>query len=331
MALPAYTMRQLLEAGVHFGHNTRRWNPKMAPYLFGVRNGIHIIDLQQTVPMLHQAMVAVREVVAAGGRVLFVGTKRQATDKVADAGKRCGQYYVNHRWLGGMLTNWRTISNSIKRLRDLDEQLSGEVQGLTKKELLGLERERGKLERALGGIKEMGGLPDILVVIDVNKEMIAVKEANKLGIPVVGIIDSNSDPEGINFPIPGNDDAIRAIDLYCELMVGTVLDGIQQEIAKAGGDVGESAEGPMEDLPRRPVKRAGKERGRERPGKEPAPKEAAKEPEKKADKPVTVERKPKPKVKDAKPETKPEKNADGDKDAKPAEHKPAAEKAKETA
>ena len=331
MALPAYTMRQLLEAGVHFGHNTRRWNPKMAPYLFGVRNGIHIIDLQQTVPMLHQAMVAVREVVAAGGRVLFVGTKRQATDKVADAGKRCGQYYVNHRWLGGMLTNWRTISNSIKRLRDLDEQLSGEVQGLTKKELLGLERERGKLERALGGIKEMGGLPDILVVIDVNKEMIAVKEANKLGIPVVGIIDSNSDPEGINFPIPGNDDAIRAIDLYCELMVGTVLDGIQQEIAKAGGDVGESAEGPMEDLPRRPAKRVGKERGRERPGKEPAPKEAAKEPEKKADKPVTVERKPKPKVKDAKPETKPEKNADGDKDAKQAEHKPAAEKAKETA
>ncbi len=267
MALPAFSMRQLLEAGVHFGHNTRRWNPKMGPYLFGVRNKIHIIDLQQTVPLLHQAMVAVRAVVAAGGRVLFVGTKRQATNKIADAAKRCGQYYVNHRWLGGMMTNWRTISNSIKRLRDLDEQLAGETVGLTKKELLGLTRERNKLVRALGGIKEMGGLPDILFVIDTNKEAIAVAEANKLGIPVAGVIDSNSDPEGITYPVPGNDDAIRAIDFYCEMMVGAVLDGIQEEITSTGGDIGESVDGPVEKLP--------KETAREAPGKARAPAPAA--------------------------------------------------------
>jgi small subunit ribosomal protein S2 len=257
MALPTFTMRQLLEAGVHFGHNTRRWNPKMAPYLFGVRNKIHIIDLEKTVPLLHQAMVAVRDVVAAGGRVLFVGTKRQAAHQISEAAKRCGQYYVNHRWLGGMMTNWRTISNSIKRLRDLDEQLAGETVGLTKKELLGLTRERAKLERALGGIKEMGALPDILMVIDTNKEAIAVAEANKLNIPVVGIIDSNSKPEGIDFPVPGNDDAIRAIDLYCELMVGAVLNGIQQEVTSAGEDLGKSPEGPVEKLPnevKQPVK-----------------------------------------------------------------------------
>ena len=250
MALPAFTMRQLLEAGVHFGHSTRRWNPKMSPYLFGARNNIHIIDLQQTVPMLHQAMVAVKDVVAAGGRVLFVGTKRQASSRVSDAAKRCGQYYVNHRWLGGMMTNWKTISNSIKRLRDLDDQLSGETVGLTKKELLGLTREQNKLERALGGIKEMGGLPDILVVIDTNKEAIAVAEANKLKIPVVGIIDSNSQPDGITYPVPGNDDAIRAINMYCDLMVGSVLDGIQQEVTTTGGDIGASAEGPVETLPK---------------------------------------------------------------------------------
>ena len=248
MALPTYTMRQLLEAGVHFGHNTRRWNPKMEAYLFGIRNRIHIIDLQQTVPMLHQALHAVRETVASGGRVLFVGTKRQAASRIANAAKRCGQHYVNHRWLGGMMTNWRTISNSIKRLRDLDEQLGEETQGLTKKELLGLTRERDKLERALGGIKEMGGLPNILVVIDTNKESIAVAEANKLGVPVVGVIDSNSDPTGIDFPIPGNDDAIRAIDLYCELMVGAVLDGIQEEITHTSGDAGEAEEAPAETL-----------------------------------------------------------------------------------
>ncbi len=254
MALPAFTMRQLLEAGVHFGHSTRRWNPKMSPFLFGARNNIHIIDLQQTVPMLHQAMAAVKDVVAAGGRVLFVGTKRQASSRVADAAKRCGQYYVNHRWLGGMMTNWRTISNSIKRLRELDDQLSAETIGLTKKELLGLTREQDKLERALGGIKEMGGLPDILIVIDTNKEAIAVAEANKLKIPVVGVIDSNSQPDGINYPIPGNDDAIRAINLYCDLMVGSILDGIQKEVTSTEVDIGESTEDLIEKLPEEPKK-----------------------------------------------------------------------------
>ena len=254
MALPAFTMRQLLEAGVHFGHSTRRWNPKMSPYLFGDRNNIHIIDLEQTVPMLHQAMVAVKDVVATGGRVLFVGTKRQASSRVADAAKRCGQYYVNHRWLGGMMTNWRTISNSIKRLRDLDIQLSAETIGLTKKELLVLTREQNKLERALGGIKEMGGLPDILVVIDTNKEAIAIAEANKLKIPVVGVIDSNSQPDGINYPVPGNDDAIRAINLYCDLMVASVLDGIQKEVTTTGGDLGASEDGPKVTLPEEATK-----------------------------------------------------------------------------
>ena len=249
MALPTFTMRQLLEAGVHFGHNTRRWNPKMDSYLFGARNGIHIIDLQQTVPLLYQALQVIRDTVAGGGRVLFVGTKRQAAEKVAEAAKRCGQYYVNHRWLGGMMTNWRTVSNSIKRLKELEAQISGEIAGLTKKELLNLTRERDKLDRALGGIKDMGGLPTVLFVIDTNKEAIAVSEANKLGIPVVAVLDSNSDPEGINYPIPGNDDAIRAISLYCELVVGSVLDGIQTEMQIAGVDLGESEEGIVEDLP----------------------------------------------------------------------------------
>lgn len=248
MALPTFTMRQLLESGVHFGHKTRRWNPKMAPYIFGVRNDIHIIDLGQTVPLLHQAMVAVRDIVAAGGRVLFVGTKRQASDKIAEAAKRCGQYFVNHRWLGGMLTNWQTISNSIKRLREVEESLAEENVGLTKKELLRLQREGDKLNRALGGIKEMGGLPDVLFVIDTNREAIAVAEAKKLGIPVAAVIDSNSSPDGITFPIPGNDDAIRAIDLYCGLMGGAVLDGIRAEITASGSDVGEAEETPAEDL-----------------------------------------------------------------------------------
>ena len=250
MAMPTYTMRQLIESGVHFGHNTRRWNPRMEPYLFGVRNGIHIIDLQQTVPMLHRAMQAVRDVVAGGGRVLFVGTKRQASDVVAEAAKKCGQYYVNHRWLGGMLTNWKTISQSIRRLREVDEQLaSGAVSGLTKKEQLNLSRERDKLEQALGGIREMGGLPDILFIIDTNKEDLAVQEANKLGIPVVAIIDSNSDPKGITYPVPGNDDALRAIHLYCDMMAGAVLDGIQAEMTRSGIDVGAQAELPAEELP----------------------------------------------------------------------------------
>ncbi|CAK0762950.1 30S ribosomal subunit protein S2 [uncultured Gammaproteobacteria bacterium] len=221
----------------------------MKPYLFGVRNGVHIIDLEQSVPMLHRAMAAVRDVVAAGGRVLFVGTKRQAQERVAEAAKRCGQYYVNHRWLGGMLTNWKTISLSIKRLREMNDRLGESHLGLTKKEVLQLTRERDKLERALGGIKEMGGLPDILFIIDTNKESIAVKEANKLGIPVAAVIDSNSDPDGIAFPVPGNDDALRAIDLYCDLISGAVLDGLQAEMTAAGIDVGGREELPMEVLP----------------------------------------------------------------------------------
>jgi small subunit ribosomal protein S2 len=238
MAMPEFTMRQLLEAGVHFGHHTRRWNPKMAPFIFGVRNGVHILDLEQTVPLLQQALQAVRDVVSGGGRVLFVGTKRQASEKIAEAAKRCGQYYVNHRWLGGMLSNWKTISNSIKRLKDLEARLSESNTGLTKKELLQMTRERDKLERALGGIKEMGGLPDILFVIDTNKEAIAVAEANTLRIPVVAILDSNSSPDGIAYPIPGNDDAMRAIHLYCDLVAGSVLDGLQAELAASGVDIG---------------------------------------------------------------------------------------------
>ena len=249
MALPTFSMRQLLECGVHFGHVTRRWNPKMGEYIFGIRQGVHILDLQQTVPLLYRAMQAVSEIVAGGGRVLLVGTKRQASVPIEEAAKRCGQYYVNHRWLGGMMTNWHTISNSIKRLHTLDESLKEENIGLTKKELLKLTRERDKLERALGGIKEMGGLPDVLFVIDTNKEAIAVAEANRLGIPVIGIIDSNSDPKGIQHPIPGNDDSLRAITLYCDLISGAILAGIQDEIAHGGGDLGELEEAQPEELP----------------------------------------------------------------------------------
>src|SRR5437899_235371 len=238
MALPDYSMRQLLEAGVHFGHHTRRWNPKMSPYIYGVRNGIHVIDLEQTVPLLRQGLEAIREVVAGGGRVLLVGTKRQAQEAIAEAAKRCGQYYVNYRWLGGMLTNFKTISQSIKRLRELDERITTEESGLTKRELLELTRDRDKLERALGGIKEMGGLPDIIVAIDTNQEAIAVSEANTLRIPVVAILDSNSSPDGIAYPIPGNDDAMRAIQLYCDLVSGALLDGLQAELAASGVDVG---------------------------------------------------------------------------------------------
>lgn len=236
--MPTFTMRQLLEAGVHFGHQTRRWNPKMAPYLFGSRGGIHIIDLQQSVPMLHHALQAIRETVANGGRVLFVGTKRQASQTVKEAASLCGQFYVNHRWLGGMLTNWKTISQSIKRLRELQEQLDEGTQGYTKKELLTLERERDKLELSLGGIKDMGGVPDILFVIDTNKEDISIQEANKLGIPIVAIVDSNSNPDGIDYLIPGNDDAQRAIELYCTLVSAAVLDGLQAEIKATGKDIG---------------------------------------------------------------------------------------------
>lgn len=251
MALPTFTMRQMLEAGVHFGHVTRRWDPKMEEFIFGTRQGIHILDLQQTVPMLYRAMQAVNEVVAAGGRVLWVGTKRQAGQPVAEASKRCGQYYVNHRWLGGMMTNWKTISNSIRRLKTLEEQLSEgneEITGLTKKEMLKLTREHEKLDRSLGGIKDMGGLPDIVFVLDTNKESIAVAEANKLGIPVIGILDSNSNPSGIDYPIPGNDDSIRAINFYCDMIAGSVLSGIQTEMAVSGADIGELEVAPTEDL-----------------------------------------------------------------------------------
>jgi len=241
MALPDFTMRQLLEAGVHFGHRKQRWNPKMANYIYGSRNDIHIMDLTQTVPLLHQALVALREVVAGGGRVLFVGTKRQASEPVAAAAKRCAQYYVNHRWLGGTLTNWQTISNSIRRLRNIEETLgSAQGSGLTKKELLQLLRERDKLERSLGGIKEMGGLPNMLFVIDTNKEEIAVQEARKLGIPVTAILDSNSDPDGISYPVPGNDDAARALALYCDLVARAIIDGLSASQTASGADIGES-------------------------------------------------------------------------------------------
>ncbi len=238
MALPEFTMRQLLKAGVHFGHQTHRWNPKMAPYIYGARGGIHIIDLSQTMPALHRALVQVREVVASGGRVLFVGTKRQASKPIAEAARRCGQYYVDHRWLGGMLTNWKTISKSITMLKQLDEKLSVEDSGLTKKELLKITRHRDKLERSLGGIRDMGGLPDIVFVIDTNREDIAINEAKRLQIPVVAILDTNCDPDGIAFPIPGNDDATRAIEFYCELVSAAVLDGIKEEMKGRGADLG---------------------------------------------------------------------------------------------
>ena len=246
MALPDFSMRQLLEAGVHFGHQTHRWNPKMKPYIFGDRNNVHIIDLSQTVPMLSQALQIVSDTVAGGGRVLFVGTKRQASDLIADAAKRSAQYYVNARWLGGMLTNWKTISHSIARLRKLDELLASQAQGFTKKERLNLERERDKLERALGGIREMGGTPDLMFIIDTNKESIAIQEAKRLGIPVVAIVDSNCDPDPIDHPIPGNDDAARAISLYCDLIAKAAIDGIARQQGAAGVDIGASEQAPVE-------------------------------------------------------------------------------------
>ncbi|MDP1736095.1 MAG: 30S ribosomal protein S2 [Caulobacter sp.] len=245
MALPEFSMRQLLEAGAHFGHQTHRWNPKMDRYIFGSRSNIHIIDLSQSIPLLHQALVKVREVAAAGGRVLFVGTKRQASDPVSVAAKRCAQYYVNHRWLGGTLTNWRTISGSISRLRELEGVLDGDGGGRTKKELLQLTRERDKLELSLGGIKNMGGIPDIMFVIDTNKEAIAILEARKLNIPVIAILDTNCDPDGITYPIPGNDDAARAIQLYCDLIADSVLDGMAAGVVASGVDIGAS-EAPVE-------------------------------------------------------------------------------------
>ena len=248
MALPEFSLRQLLEAGVHFGHQTHRWNPRMGQYIYGDRNGIHILDLTQTVPLLDAALQAMRETVSKGGRILFVGTKRQASKAVADAAERCAQYYMNHRWLGGTLTNWKTVSNSISRLKKLDEQLDGgEASSLTKKERLGLERERDKLHASLGGIREMGGVPDMLFVIDVNKEDLAVAEARKLGIPVIAVLDSNSDPEGVDFPIPGNDDAARAIKLYCDLAADAALDGMAAQMGAAGFDIGEAEEPLVEE------------------------------------------------------------------------------------
>ncbi len=249
MATPEFTMRQLLEAGVHFGHQTHRWNPKMKSFIYGSRNGIHIIDLSQTVPMLHQALVTVSETVAKGGRVLFVGTKRSASEQIAESARRAAQYYVNSRWLGGMLTNWKTISNSIKHLRTLDDTLTKEGSGLTKREILTLTRGKAKLDKALGGIKDMGGTPDLLFVIDTNKEQIAIKEANRLGIPVIAIIDTNSDPAGVTFPIPGNDDAGRAVALYCDLISRACIEGISLAQTGHGVDIGAAEEPLVEEVP----------------------------------------------------------------------------------
>jgi small subunit ribosomal protein S2 len=249
MALPQYSMRELIQAGVHFGHKTKRWNPRMAPFLFGVRNDVHIIDLQKTVPMLYKALASVRDAVAQNGRVLFVGTKHQASAPIAEAAKRCGQYYVNHRWLGGMLTNWNTIQQSIKTLRSLEEKLENPSPRLTKKELLTMSRQRDKLELSLGGIKDMGGLPNLIFVLDTNREDLAIAEANKLGIPVVAVVDSNSTLEGVDFPIPGNDDATRAIELYCRLVSDAALAGIQTSMAKSGKDLGAAADLPEQNVP----------------------------------------------------------------------------------
>ncbi len=248
MALPEFTLRQLLEAGVHFGHQTQRWNPRMGPYIYGARNGIHIMDLTQTVPMLDQALKVIRDTVAKNGRILFVGTKRQAAAPVAEAAEKCAQFYMNHRWLGGTLTNWQTVSQSINRLKSIDEQMSGGAEGLTKKERLGMEREQAKLQASLGGIREMGGVPDLLFVIDVKKEQLAIAEANKLGIPVVAVVDTNCSPDGIDYIIPGNDDAARAIALYCDLVSRAALDGMTAQMGAAGVDLGALEDAPVEEL-----------------------------------------------------------------------------------
>jgi small subunit ribosomal protein S2 len=242
MALAEFNLRQLLEAGVHFGHQKKRWNPKMEPFIYGARNGIHILDLTQTVPLLDAALQIVTQTVAKGGIILFVGTKRQAQKAISDAAEKSAQYYMNHRWLGGTLTNWKTVSNSISRLKKIDEQLEGNTDGLTKKERLNIEREQGKLQASLGGIRDMGGTPDLVFVIDTNKEALAIKEAQKLGIPVVAILDTNSDPDGIDYPIPGNDDAARSVSLYCDLIARAALDGMESQLGASGVDVGEKIE-----------------------------------------------------------------------------------------
>ncbi len=247
MALPEFTMRQLLEAGVHYGHQTARWNPKMGEFIYGDRNGIHILDLTQTVPMLDTALKLVRDTVAKGGRILFVGTKRQAQKSVAEAAEKCAQYYMNHRWLGGTLTNWKTISQSIQRLKQIDEIMAHGAEGLTKKERLIIEREQGKLQASLGGIREMGGTPDLLFVIDVGKESLAILEAQKLGIPVIGIVDTNCSPKGVDYVIPGNDDAARAISLYCDLISRAALDGMSAQMGAAGIDLGALEDAPVEE------------------------------------------------------------------------------------
>ena len=246
MALPEFTLRQLLEAGVHFGHQTQRWNPRMGEFIYGDRNGIHILDLTQTVPMLDAALNVIRETVAKNGRILFVGTKRQAQKPIADAAERCAQYYMNHRWLGGTLTNWKTVSQSIQRLKQIDERMAEGAEGLTKKERLGMEREQAKLQASLGGIREMGGVPDLLFVIDVNKEDLAIAEARKLGIPVVAVVDTNCSPEGVDYIIPGNDDAARAIALYCDLAARAALDGMSAQLGAAGVDIGAMEEATEE-------------------------------------------------------------------------------------
>ena len=248
MAAPVVTMQQLIESGAHFGHQTHRWNPRMKPYIFGARNGIHILDLSQTVPLFARALDFIAATVQAGGKVLFVGTKRQAQEPIAQAARASGQHFVNHRWLGGMLTNWRTISQSIKRLKSLDEQLSGEIAGLTKKEILQLTRERDKLELSLGGIRDMGGIPDVMFVIDANKEELAIKEANVLGIPVVAVLDSNVSPDGIAFPIPANDDASRAVRLYCEAVAAAATKGGRDNLAASGADIGALDQPPAEEV-----------------------------------------------------------------------------------
>ena len=248
MALPEFSMRQLLEAGVHYGHQTARWNPKMGEYIYGDRNGIHILDLTQTVPLLDQALKVVRDTVAKGGRVLFVGTKRQAQKPIAEAAEKSAQFFMNHRWLGGTLTNWQTVSKSIQRLKQIDELMDHGAEGLTKKERLHLEREQGKLQASLGGIREMGGVPDLLFVVDVGKESLAILEAKKLGIPVIGIVDTNCSPKDIDYVIPGNDDAARAIGLYCDLISRAALDGMSAQMGAAGVDLGALEEAPEEEV-----------------------------------------------------------------------------------
>ncbi|MEM9095920.1 MAG: 30S ribosomal protein S2 [Pseudomonadota bacterium] len=276
MSLPEFSMRQLLEAGVHFGHQTHRWNPRMGQYIYGERNGIHILDLTQTVPLLHQALVAVRDHVSKGGRILFVGTKRQAQKQIAESAERSAQYFMNHRWPGGALTNWSTVSKSIQTLKKLDEQLAPEAQGFTKKERLQLERQREKLQLTLGGIREMGGKPDMLFVIDTNKEDLAIQEANKLKIPVAAVLDTNSNPEGVTYPIPGNDDAARAIALYCDLVARAALDGMSAQLGQAGIDIGEMEEAPVEEAL---TEEATPEAATETPAEAPA-EDAAKDPAK---------------------------------------------------